>query len=373
MSMTTAIRIVQDNLSQNLQNASVLRSGTTVKGRVLAANGNGSYTVSLAGKMIEVKSEAKLTVGQVFQAKVKITGNQLALSLVQESKNTDKLVQKLTATNQNLSPEVQNLLSSLGFEPNAESFKILQFMQQIGIKIDAEAAKKALTQAKKDGFVNEEEAQVSFLLDEKGLPSDEEKVNAVLGRNQDNQGQEKRRKGGSGSAAAEREDFSVKGGAKASQADRVSKGLVKDYFDSVDFAAETHDSGILTAFNSILSGGKKSSPLRHWLFLPFEWDFKNYSGNIRFLFDSELKNLEKTIINLKNREKSNIFVLYYKNSEIEKVRFASDSPSFNGKHSVLTAMLSKNAGKIHVEQCDFNLLCGFCSDDESFACVRGSA
>ena len=48
------VSVIQGNLSHNLRNVSVLRSGTVVTGRVLASNSNGTYTLSLAGQIVEV-------------------------------------------------------------------------------------------------------------------------------------------------------------------------------------------------------------------------------------------------------------------------------------------------------------------------------
>ena len=176
-----AVRVIQGQVSQNVRASAVLRNGSLVTARVVSQNGNGSYTVSLAGQMIEVRSKVPLQKGQVFQAKVAMSGNQLFLSLVSEAKNAGELVQKLPVQNQNLSPQLQNFLSSLGFEPNLDSFKIVQFMQQLGMKFDVESAKKALNQSKKDGTVRQEKAQISLLLEEKGIAASDERVSAIVG------------------------------------------------------------------------------------------------------------------------------------------------------------------------------------------------
>ena len=357
------ISVIQGNLSQNLRNASVLHGGSVVKGRVLAKNGDGSYSVSLAGQKINVKSETPLQSGSVFSAKVSIKGESVELSLVKENLSSE-IVQKfgaasgLNAANSEIPPQIANLLSSLGFEPNPESLKILQFMQQIGMKIDVSSAKKALKQAKNSPD-KEEKAQISLLLEEKGIKSSDERVSQVLGRNPNNSHEQNERKN------QEKKTF-LKG-------KKITGSLVKSYFSEVDESSLTHDAGVLTLFNTILSAPQKDVPLRHWILLPFEWNFHSYSGNIRLLFDSELKNLEKLVVDLKNPEKNHIFVLDYRDGEPDSLRFASDSAESYSVKSRLSSLLSSMfSGKVAVQMLDFDLLKGFCAEDEKFASVEGA-
>lgn len=364
------VSVIQGDLSQNLRNASVLHSGSVVSGRVLARNADGSYSVSLAGQKINVKSQSPLQAGSVFSARVSIKNGSVQLALVKESSSSE-ILQKFggiadskTASSE-IPPQLANLLSSLGFEPNAESFKILQFMQQIGIKIDADSAKKALKEAG-DSDSKEEKGQIALLLEEKGIKSSSERVQAVIGRNPDSSKDRQKDKnhdakennGGKGK---------VFGGAK------FSASNVKSYFSQVDEASSASRAGLLTAFNTVLSGARKEPPLKHWILLPFEWNFCSYSGHIRLLFDSELSRLEKVVIDLNNSSKSHVFVLYYKNAEVASVKFASDSEFSESKKSRLCQLLSSMFNKkISVEMEDFASLRGFCSSDEKFSLLDGS-
>jgi hypothetical protein len=234
-------------------------------------------------------------------------------------------------------------------------------MQQIGMKIDVDSAKKALKQAK-NSENKEEKAQISLLFEEKGIKSSDERVQTIIGRKQ---------QGGSG----KRKDESGK--REKQEKLRIcnfSDKLVKSYFSQVDEAASLREAGVLSAFNTVLSSSKKDIPLRHWILLPFEWNFRAYSGNIRLLFDSELKNLEKLVIDLKNPEKNHIFVVEYKNGEAESVKFASDSVTADSEKSRLCALLSSMFGKnVGVQMKDFDSLKGFCSGDENFSVLNGSA
>lgn len=362
------VSVIQGNLSQNLRNVSVLRSGTVVTGRVLASNSNGTYTLSLAGQIVEVKSEAKLSVGQTFKAKVSIENNHVALSLVQDSKDSSEMVQQFKFSGQNLSPQLQNFLSSLGFEPNAESFKILQFMQQLGMKIDVESAKRALAKQRPFEKESSQKSQLALLLDEKGIDSGEETVNAVLGHGKQNQ--EENRHGKNQQNHEELQQKHPEG--LISGKNKITASEIKKFFESVDSASVSNEPGILSAFNTILSAGDKMPPLRHWLIFPFEWDFNAYHGNIRLLFDPELKKLEKAVIDLKNPEKKYIFVLYYKNNEVGSIKFSSDSSSIAAGGSSTKFLRSLLPERIKIEAVDFDSLTGFCCDDEQISVLNGS-
>ena len=370
------VSVIQGHFSQNRTNIAVLRSGSVVTGRVLERNADGSYSVSLAGQKINVKSESPLQIGGVFSARVNLKGESVELSLVKENVSSE-ILQKFGGSSE-ISPQVANLLASLGFEQNSDSFKILQFMQQIGMKFDVDSAKKALKQAKNSSD-KEENAQISLLLEEKGIKANDERVQAVSGRKK--QGESDKRKD-ENKNKEKHGNFVIRNylgkdvheEEKILKAGRFSCVSVKDYFSQVDEAASSHDFGILTAFNSVLSSSQKNPPLRHWIMLPFEWNFRAYTGNIRLLFDSELKNLEKVVIDLKNPAKNHIFVLYYKNAEVSSVKFASDTEFSDSQKShlceVLSSMLSK---KISVKIEDFASLKGFCAEDEQFSFLDGSA
>ena len=411
-----AVRVIQGQVSQNVRASAVVRNGSVVTARVVSQNGNGSYTVSLAGQMIEVRSKVPLQKGQVFQAKVAMSGNQLFLSLVSEAKNAGELVQKLPVQSQNLSPQISEFLSSLGFEPNLDSFKIFQFMQQLGMKIDVPLAKKALLASKKDGS-GDEKAQVALLLEEKGIAASDERVSAVLGngKRENENGKRQKREEREEKLGVRSEELGVADELAVISSDQretrnlstssvSSPSFVRDFFDSVDSAALSHKVGILSAFNTVLSARGKNPPLNHWLLLPFEWNFQNYAGNIRLLFDSELKNIQKAVIDMKNSANQHKFLLGFEKNQLSAVKFAtsisetrlnkdyrgkpdndsrvkpdndsrgkSDNDKINLEGLLSHLLLSNFNREISVEQLDFDSLCGFCADDEVFSQVQGEA
>ena len=380
------VSVIQGQLSQSRANFALLRSGSVVTGRVLAKNADGSYSVSLAGQKINVRSETALKTGALFSAKVSLKGNVVSLSLIKENPSSEML-QKFGASSQ-LSPQVANLLTSLGFEPDADSFKILQFMQQLGMKIDVEAAKKALRQTEKSEN-KEEKSQLFLLLEEKGIKAGDKTIEKIIGRGEGGSSQQEKKKNQHKDESRtliskerlepkkeDYADYALEGidGDEIIKNHSVFIEMTKSYFSSLYSACKDRKIGPLTAFNTVLSASGKNPPLRHWLILPFEWTFGSYYGNIRLLFDSALSNLEKAVINLKNPTKSHVFLLDYNKGKLDSVEFASTSFLSASKKSFLSDLLSSMfGGQIRLEAKDFNSLAGFCSGDEKFSFLDGSA
>jgi len=360
---SSAISVIQGPLSQKNANVAVLRNGTIVTARILSKNSDGTFTLSLAGQKINVKSEALLKIGSTISAKVSLAGKEVQLSLIKENPESNEIFQKFSAQTE-ISPQIANLLTSLGFEPNIESLKILQFMQQLGIKINAEEAKKTLAKSKSNGKTDQEKAEFSLLLEEKGMEMPDKRINALLGHSE-------RQNHHSEQNSSHSEQSHHHSGQSEGFRENCLKS-VKSYFSAVDKASLKNSPGPLSAFNTILSKNKENSPLRHWLLLPFEWEAQKSYGNIKLLFDSELKKLQKVIIDLKNAEKNNIFVLYYKNQEVDSLSFATSEKLPDSKKSALCERLSKMFGQnFPVRATDFEELKGFCPGDEEIKILNG--
>ena len=375
-----AVHIVQGQVSQNVRVAAVLRSGSVVTARVLSRNGDGSYSVSIAGQKISVKAETSLVPGSVFSAKVNVKGGVVQLSLVKEQAAPSELVQKMATDGKSLSPEISEFLSSLGFEPNAESLKLFQFMQQLGIKIDVPLAKKALLASKK-GDPGGEKAQVALLLEEKGIAASDERVSAILGngKRKDENGKRQKREDRNEELGVRTEELGIRSEELAVRSEQGavdgndSVNFVRDFFDSVDSASLTHKNGLLSAFNTVLSSPKKEIPLNHWIVLPFEWNFKDSFGTIKILFDSELKNLQKVVIDMQNAELNRIFALDFTKGGLDSVKFASSADSSHSSMGELPLLSSLFPSSVRVERADFEALSGFPCGDAALSFVQGEA
>lgn len=350
------VSVIQGQISQNTS-ASILRNGAIVSGRVISKDGNNTYLVSIAGQKICVKSEVNLLPGSVFNARVTVTRNLLQLSLVKENPPSQTFVQKILP-HTDVTPQIADFLSSIGLEPSQESLRIFQFMQQIGMKINISSAKKALSASKDKSGVNQEKAQIRLLLDEKGIVNDESAVEEIRDGGHNQSGEESRQKNNREQRNAQSENVVQ------------IKETIKKFFEEVDEAALERKAGILAAFNTITSSGKMTKPLRQWLVFPFEWDFENSFGNIKLLFDSDLKKLEKVIIDLKNEEKRTIFVLGYDNEKISSLRFSSSQEFSDYQIKLMSEKLSSML-EVSASYESLDSLCGFCAGDEELSFVSG--
>ncbi|MBQ8680761.1 MAG: hypothetical protein IJ530_13570 [Treponema sp.] len=360
--LMTPVHIVQGQLSQKIRSA-VLRNGSTVTGRILSKDAESFYTVSIAGQKISVKSEANLAPGSFFSARVSVKNGLVELSLIKENADSGGLVQKFTPEKGSLSPQIADFLTSLGFEPNESSLKLFQFMHQLGMKIDIALAKKTLRSSQKDSDADGEKSQILLLLEEKGIKSSDERVSAILGKNQRDSGDSERKSKNKEAPALGLSTFPQK----------INSSDIKKFFESVDAASLNHKHGVLTAFNTVLSAKNKESPLRHWILLPFEWDFQKSNGVIKLLFDSELKNLQKLIIDIKNTRTNRIFSLSFKDNKPDSVKFASNSEDDYSSPESLSLFSSLFPFSMHLEQVDFDSLRGFAVSDEELSFVRGEA
>lgn len=357
----TPVHVIHGQVSHNAR-LSVLRSGSVVTARVLSHDGDGSYSLSIAGQKISVKSETNLRTGSVFSAKVSLKDGLVQLSLVREQGEANELVQRFPSDGKSLSPSLSEFLSALGLEPNVESLKIFQFMQQLGMKIDLPLAKKALAVSKKSGENGSEKAQLALLLEEKGITADDERISALLGKNQGNSEKRERRR----KSKEDAKDFS---GREKTERAVFNCESVKRFFDSADSAAISRKAGLLTAFNTLLSSAKKDIPLNHWIVLPFEWDFRDSFGSIKMLFDSDFRKLQKLVVDILSAEKHRIFALDFKDSQLDSVKFASNEEnSLSGAESMLPALFGRS---VRFERVDFDLLSGFPCDDACLSFVQG--
>ncbi|MBR1721542.1 MAG: hypothetical protein IJ727_03500 [Treponema sp.] len=356
------VSVIQGRIFQKHIGSAFLRNGSLVTGRVLSKNSDGSYLLSLAGQKINVKSEHPLHQGQVFSAKVVLKEDRVILTLVNNDTDTTSFLKKAGADSV-IAPNVASRLVELGLNANEQTLNLVLFMRQIGIKIDAWAVKKALQRAK--GSENQEEnAQLALLLDEKSISVDEEKVRAIFRRDYDRQKNQRH----------EEERQSQQGENKnILKASKMTAASVKDFFSQVDEAALSRRPGVLSAFNTVLSAKKNSPPLNHWLVFPFEWDFRQATGNIKMLFDSDMRKLMKVVVNVKDSVRDCVFVINYKNNDFDSVKFSSNDPSLKRKKNHLCALLSTMFhSKINIDFVDYDSLQGFCSSDECFFSVDGS-
>ena len=388
--MSSKIGIANQPVFQNQISAGrnlKFQNENVVSGRVISANPDGSFVVSLARQKISVRSDVNLVQNQIFSAHASVKNGTVYLSLINDSSISSSSIKNLSKTDfvskitseifaGKLNGSASAFLLSLGIEPSHEAFRLVQLMQQMGIKIDADAAKKALKTSKKfSDDEKDEAAQISFLLGKKGLKSGDKTVKAVFdgfsgekqGQNQSKNPNDKKKL----DLKSEKSDF-----------DKFSmKNILKSYLDSVDSACASNKIGALTAFNSFRS--KKSDgnfENSHWILLPFEWKSKNCFGDIRVFLDDNLRNLQKIVINCKKNVQKLVFSLYFKNKKVESLKFGFDFSASSKRKLEYSALLSETLKKCgcaselkSVEFAEFDEIKDFGCGDEIVVSVRGLA
>lgn len=311
--------------------ASRLHDGSVVQGRVLASHGAGAYTVSIAGQQVSVRSQVSLTPGNAFSAQIQVRDNVITLVLQQPALQSQEALEM---------PSMQTLLTTLGLPVTAESARLLLFAQELGIKIKPEQLKKALLLAKRftDGS---SAAAISVLLDDKGLSDGADAVSAVLAGGGDCGGKQQREQHGKPhcknkkqnpaiGAPEQSEESAACSAQTASCIESSPRAFVDSYLHSADSAACAYRAGALTAFNQLARLRKTEDAQLHWLLLPFEWNFRDYSGVIRLLWDASQEKICKISVTVQNFLEKFTFVGYYIKDTLERITFCTE-PLVHGR------------------------------------------
>lgn len=332
-----------------------IANGSTVSGRVIAKNPDGTYLVSLAGAKINVKSKFSLRQNQIFTAKVSVKNGVVFLSAANLEKNEESAKIPPDLQNGRLNQKAAEFLKSLGLEPTSQAFSLIQFMQKTGMKINADSVKKSMKNLRKfDKNKRMEAAEISLLLDEKGIPCDEKAVADVMSYcDEKNHG--KRKNGNDSPELFSNEKFN---GKNLDFDKNSAEAFVKNYFDSVEKSAAANKNGILTAFNSLKNSKKNGySSDFQWVLLPFEWAAFDAFGDIRLLINGDFRNLQKIVINCEKNVQKFKFVVYLNQKKVKSLKFGLSFAS-KSKKIEFEKMLSDSIKK-----------CGIAPDLESVELV----
>ncbi len=346
--MTSNVRIVNPQTLSLTSHNRLLRSGDVVNARVVSRLGTSSYVLSVGGQKINVLSQVPLKEGSVFRAQIFTDNGTVRLKIFENLQQTDKTVfssADFKADNAGIS----KMLLNIGLPVCAESFKLVQFALSLGIKIQPSKLAKIIKKLNQSDSKNLEKAEISLLLEEKGVVSTEDLVEKVFnefykkneGKNEDKENPQNLK--------------------KVQNKGMIKKDDIKDYFKDVEESILTTKPGELSLFNSLLPEKKGGS---HWIVLPFEWNYKNFAGVIRVLLSENRKNLQKMLINCKNSLNSYLFVLYLKENKVTSVKMSVKN-TFDSKHlSFIKEVLKNTFTDCLVELTEFSET--DCFDTESF-------
>ena len=275
-----------------------MREGDFVFVKTLKNLGGGKYAVSFAGGRFDVASERALQEGQAFRARISFAGGKVLLSPVKDG------LQGAAETAQ--SPSA--LLQSLGLEDGSAAARVLQFLLQNGLRLDAKLMQKALRLAAKFKGREEDAAEAALVLEEKGIDSDGEALDKLMDLLDG---------GGEKRGQADGQNFSQGQNAGGGQTDDSEfllelNGGAREADDSV---GEADDSACEKCL-------RESSAKKGWTFFPYE--FMGSGGVIRLYSDYERNAAEKMIVNYKSSGANIFFAVYFdKNGSPSAVRLSA--------------------------------------------------
>lgn len=290
-------------LSAELKSKAVFQNGSVVSGKVLSFSGGKNYTVEVLGKTMSVSSEIPLNEGSVFRAVVEVKHGTVFLR-IQNDAGLEKIgAEQFSKENS----RVAQFLQKNGLPNIPQSVQLVQFALASGIKFKPHVFNRALSAGIKDKSrkIEIDKSKTALVAHEKGILINPLVVEKIAERQP---GGEKN--GQNGTETSE-----------SAELRKITEDDVRHYAEELSDAVQTNACGELTLFNSLMP---KSSRAKNWIFLPFEWSFKNYAGVFRIQISEDRKSVQKIVINLGNGFKNHRCVLYFKGNAVSSVKIETD-------------------------------------------------
>jgi hypothetical protein len=388
----STVQYIKTHTTASVQPSKVLRGGSSVFVRVISENGGGRYTVSFAGNRVDVQSQKKLVAGQTFTATVQMGADGKILLVPSNDVASSESPAVLPGE------ALSSFLAAQGLATDASMVKIMQFLQQTGVKTDVTLMQKAQKIASRFPGNEKRAAEVAILLLEKGIEPDEALVKKLLllfddisgggergtdsgnqdarsGKQKDSSGEQSASSGNQGAGYGEQGESSGERSAGYGEQGAGSGNQGAGYGEQGESSGERsagsgeqgagssernagsgEQGGAIdrsTADNTFLdcvyeAPATKEPDLlafvnqlscgpKHWLFLPYEWQYAHGTakGMIRVLVDTERKCVEKITLNCKTTLTNYYFVLYYTSSKVKEVRFCTLPPLLPSKEEEL--------------------------------------
>lgn len=354
--------------------SNLLKEGGSVLVRILKDSGNGRYIASFAGGRYSIASKEKLAPGSTFMAKLSINNGKLNLSKIPSAAQTLNNVsdRPVVQSSSQMTPQVAELLMSLGLPQDGISKMLVQTLVGSGAKINLDRINKARNMALNFPGQEEEAAEAAMILMEKGIEATVENIRDVM------------------------TGFSLSGGITensseleiSEKSDREIEFLAKEireFFEALLTDGSTERGpGFLTVFNHAVSFEKENKgnkgpgdEVNHWILVPFEFEFEKAkkpvpgTGVFRVFLDVSKKNVQKSVINFYIDGEIWTFVVNFSNKGLERVKFGHCPDLDAGKSARLKDSLSEYFENVPVETVDFQKLCGFGSGDVMLPVAKG--
>ena len=211
------------------------------------------------------------------------------LSLVLEEKQPLSVNQP--AKNE-IPQSIESFLEAEGLIPDQLTVRLLQVLEQTGLKIDKTLMQKARNASLGFGKKSKKAAEVAALLLEKGIYPSKEAIEAILSVTDFSESSHKKDENGELKNAENTEN---------------EEGT---FIDKLYAVPPGKKEGLLTLFNHTALKNK------HWILLPFEMQGRGKEGaawgSIKILLNISSKNTEKMHINCKTHLNNYSFLLYYR-------------------------------------------------------------
>lgn len=261
-----------------------LREGSSVFVRVLKNNGNNSYIVAFSGGRFSIKSEVALKEGSGFAAKIKISDGKIFLQKTDNKAFVSEPLQKLTAEGQ------KTFLENLGLIPDNISLSLFRQMKELGQKFNLSIFNKARRTGLSFRGKEKQASEIAYILESKGISSDEDYVEALLDENSENN---------------EEIDSSALYNSSGSD------GSFEDFFVNLLKGSKQvkNPSGLLTLFNHMGFNFKAGENLGNWVKIPFEFENSHLKGNGTFcaFIKNSLKKTDRATIEFNLGDKKYFF------------------------------------------------------------------
>jgi hypothetical protein len=368
----------------------VLREGCSVFVRIISQTGPESYVASFSGARFSVSSDTILTPGETFTATISLSDGKIVLvprqkdgMIFAETPVVQKFPADIRADGQLADQKLSSFFMSLGLVPDTITLTLFTEMKELGMRFDAAVLNKARRAGEKFPGREKDAAEIALILEQKGIPSEENAIEALLGGTEEDSAGDNRKD-------TESQNSRMKPDIKSDENElkQNAEAIVEEvsrFFTGVfsgKIPAEPVSEGILTIFNhSGFSEGTDS--FGSWIQVPFVLSLDNGrhqgKGVLRCFLGGDYQKNKKFIVKIEFNMKSYFFVLYYLNSEYRKICF-SVIPSisiaeFEKQKSQLEKLFQNilhYKGKIEIEWADPNTLSGFCTDMQPVSVVRGN-
>ncbi len=341
--MNSAQGLSSIELTKMTSNPKALQDGSSVFVRVLSKGDGAAYTVSFSGSTFSVFSQRELQTGSAFRALVNIKDGKIFLTPQAESTNT---VQKFSVSTQESISQLQTFFHDLGLKSDVVSLRIVQYFQSAGASFNMKLANKARAIAQKFPGKEDEAAEITLLLEQRGVNADMDTVievfNSLYGGNRE-QGEfedEENESTSNDDSEIVVDDTQVR---KNTWDDEQSEDLdvLKNIYSNPESVIQK-ETGLLTFINHV-----RTNPL-HWIILPFEYgeNGREITGSIRILLNYDKKTTENVTIYAFFCGKNYKFVVKYKSKvdgSVSKqqgtIQFCSEQNESEQNEKVLCEML----------------------------------